>query len=314
MSTPGIRQRSLLLAVFLSLLAVLLTESRWTCLPYRSVAYYVAVTVSPGRVHESVATLCQMAAPCLHHFALPGGAWAHHDGNVELGLRKLPKPGSRESPGRSLLGARVQKKGVARASAASGRPAGMPPGFTMPGGGSAASNQGTTNQELYLPFRKPDVVPEIGKGLSIDEQLEILRERRGLWHEYAPLLTSLSRAGYTPSVIDEATGMNGVEQNTIVVATQVFSSLKASGVPTSRLHYFDAGGAEVLYELRTLSTNQRREAAEYVMENGLEIKEARELARCIKEHERRKRDEGHECFRSDPSLDSSLEIVLPRNR
>ena len=37
--------------------------------------------------------------------------------------------------------------------------------------------------------------------LDLSERLQILRDRMGLWHEYAPLISSLSRDGFNPSSI-----------------------------------------------------------------------------------------------------------------
>lgn len=136
--------------------------------------------------------------------------------------------------------------------------------------------------------------------MSVEEKLSILSDRRGLWHEYAPVLTSLQRAGFTATVIDDTCGINGVEQNTIVVATQVYKSLQASGLGAVDLSFFDNGGAEVLYEFRTLSTQQRMNAARYAIDERLDAKGARELTKAMKEHERRKRDEGQASFSTAP--------------
>jgi hypothetical protein len=133
---------------------------------------------------------------------------------------------------------------------------------------------------------------------TTEEQLEILRERRGLWHEYAVIIPILNRAGFALSMIDEATGMTGVEQNMIVVASQVRSSLKTSGLDEEKLTYFDVGGDQLLYELRILSAQQRKASAEFLLERKLGVKEANELARAVKEYERRKGLEGRKDFTS----------------
>lgn len=67
----------------------------------------------------------------------------------------------------------------------------------------------------------------MGKKFSEEEMLTRceLRDRRGLWHEYASIIPLLTRKGYSPAMIDEATGMTGVEQNMVVVAAQVWSPL-----------------------------------------------------------------------------------------
>jgi hypothetical protein len=159
-------------------------------------------------------------------------------------------------------------------------------------------------KEVYQPFRPPPVsVPasdSLSSATTTEEQLEILRERRGLWHEYAIIIPILSRAGFAPSMIDEATGMTGVEQNMIVVASQVRSSLKASGFDEEKLASFDVGGDQLLYELRILSTQQRKASAEFLLERKLGMKEANELARAVKDFGRRKGVEGWKDFTSAP--------------
>lgn len=162
----------------------------------------------------------------------------------------------------------------------------MPPSSTTP----------TGSREVYQPFRPPPpLIPSL-ENISIDEQLEILRERRGLWFDYAIHVPSLIRAGFTPSMIDEATGVNGVEQNKIVVASQVRSSLQASGMELEALSFYDIGGADLLYELRILSSEQRKSASLYALARKMDVKEYRDLARAIKDYERRKREEGWESF------------------
>jgi hypothetical protein len=160
-------------------------------------------------------------------------------------------------------------------------------------------------RDLYQPFRPPPPSVPPSDSLSssaatTEEQLEILRERRGLWHEYAVIIPILNRAGFALSKIDEATGMTGVEQNMIVVASQVRSSLKTSGFDEEKLTYFDVGGDQLLYELRILSAQQRKASAEFLLEKKLGVKEANELARAVKDYERRKGPEARKDFTSAP--------------
>ena len=191
------------------------------------------------------------------------------------------------------------RSGMVVNASAGGRPQppNSPRSIIIPSGNNFAAPgpESGGGADLYLPFLKPAV--DQGPDVSTEEQLQILRDRRGLWHEYAACVTSLNRSGYTSATIDESTGMTGVEQNTIVVATQVFNSLKASGLSEEKLRTFETmGGAEVLYETRTLSSLQRLQAAEYMIDQGLDPKFSREVAKAMKEYERRKRDEGRECF------------------
>ncbi|CAI5470859.1 unnamed protein product [Closterium sp. Yama58-4] len=153
---------------------------------------------------------------------------------------------------------------------------------------------------MYLPFLKPaERAAEEGLG-SIEELLEIVRERRGLWHEYAPAIGALARQGLSPAAIAEATGMTGVEQSAVTTAAQVRATLSAAQMDPALLAFFDVGGAEALYELRVLAGAQRKEAAEYVAREGLDGKGARDVARAIKEYERRKREADRSHFSAEP--------------
>lgn len=69
-----------------------------------------------------------------------------------------------------------------------------------------------------------------------------------------------------------------------------------SGVDAETLEFFDKGGAELLYEIRLLSINQRAAAARYMLENKFEPSDAQELARSIKDFPRRRGDRGWDCF------------------
>jgi hypothetical protein len=94
--------------------------------------------------------------------------------------------------------------------------------------------------------------------------------------------------------------LTGVEQNIIAVASQVRNSLKASGFEEERLRYFDIGGEELLYELRILSATQRKGSAVFIIERRMSPKEACELARSVKDFNRRKNSEGFRDFTSAP--------------
>eukprot|EP00244_Chara_vulgaris_P011638 TRINITY_DN5860_c0_g1_i1.p1 TRINITY_DN5860_c0_g1~~TRINITY_DN5860_c0_g1_i1.p1 ORF type:complete len:455 (+),score=90.67 TRINITY_DN5860_c0_g1_i1:199-1365(+) len=135
---------------------------------------------------------------------------------------------------------------------------------------------------------------------TTEDHLEILREGRAAWHELAPYLSALARAGFTPATIDEATGLTGVEQNNIIVGAQVYNSLEAGGLEPNVLAEFEVSGAEVLYELRILSNSQRKTAVEYVSAHKLDAKGARDLARAIKDHERKRGGDARRFFSTAP--------------
>ena len=154
---------------------------------------------------------------------------------------------------------------------------------------------------LYQPFHPPpSPLPPSYRTLDLTQRLEVLRDRMGRWHEYAPLIAALSRDGFTPSSIEEATGISGVEQNCLVVASQVRDSLlsETAAFPPDLVPYFDSlGGPELLYELRFLNARQRADAAKHSIDHRLEPKGVRELARSMKDFPRRRGvDDGWEDF------------------
>ncbi|KAK8936541.1 hypothetical protein KSP39_PZI012819 [Platanthera zijinensis] len=185
------------------------------------------------------------------------------------------------------------------------------PGCHLPSHISAATRIPSTPPTippggLYQPFRPPSSpLPAMYSSLGPEERLEILRNRFGLWHEYAPLISSLSRDGFTPASIEEITGITGVEQNLLAVASKVRDSLISSSFPMDILAFFNAAsGADLLYALRLLNSNQRAAAAAYFVEYRIDSKElAEELARAIKDFPRRRGEEGWECFSADSPRD-----------
>lgn len=91
----------------------------------------------------------------------------------------------------------------------------------------------------------------------------------------------------------------------------MYKSLQAQGFPAEQLRFFDVAGSGVLYELRVLAVNQRRSAAEYIVEKNLDVKEVRELAKAIKDHERKRGGEGRDHFSQAPG--DALAFAYYRN-
>uniref|UniRef100_A0A0D3HE66 Rubisco accumulation factor 1 C-terminal domain-containing protein n=1 Tax=Oryza barthii TaxID=65489 RepID=A0A0D3HE66_9ORYZ len=172
--------------------------------------------------------------------------------------------------------------------------------------------------QLYQPFHPPpSPLPDKYKDLDLGQRLAVLRDRLGLWHEYAPLISALSREGFTPSSIEEATGISGVEQNRVVVATQVRDSLVADegGFPAELLRYFDSyGGPELLYELRFLNARQRADAARHAIDRRLEPRGVRELARSMKDFPQRRGDDGEVVEDGIYVVDREGRLVVEKGR
>ncbi|OMO72008.1 hypothetical protein CCACVL1_17987 [Corchorus capsularis] len=170
----------------------------------------------------------------------------------------------------------------------------QPPQLIIPSGGRQPQQQ---KQQLYQPFRPPpSPVPSQFRSLDAAGRIDVLASRLGLWFEYAPLISSLYQEGFTPPSIEELTGISGVEQNRLIVGAQVRESLIQSQTDENVITFFDTGGAELLYEIRLLSAQQRAEASRYIVENGLDAKGAQDLARAMKDFPRRQLDKGWKSF------------------
>ncbi|XP_050221883.1 rubisco accumulation factor 1.1, chloroplastic [Mercurialis annua] len=152
-------------------------------------------------------------------------------------------------------------------------------------------------QNLYQPFRPPpSPLPSQYKTLDTVGKIDVLSNRLGLWHEYAPLITALMQEGFSPPLIEETTGISGVQQNCLIVGAQVRESLIQCNTPEEIVSEFDTGGAELLYEIRLLSASQRTAAAAYIVNNKLDTKGAQDLARAMKDFPSRRGDVGWESY------------------
>ncbi|KAM7526720.1 hypothetical protein LguiA_016622 [Lonicera macranthoides] len=186
-----------------------------------------------------------------------------------------------------------------------------------------SSNPSQQQQQLYQPFRPPpSPIPPQFRSLDTNGRLEILANRLGLWFDYAPLIPSLTQQGFTPSTLEEITGISGVEQNCLVVAAKVRDSLIQSKLEPETLSFFDLGGSQLLYEIRLLSASQRAAAARYIVDNKLDARGSQDLARAMKDFPRRKGDRGWSNFNYDLPGDclgfvyyrQALELQNPEQR
>ncbi|KAK7269129.1 hypothetical protein RIF29_21845 [Crotalaria pallida] len=161
----------------------------------------------------------------------------------------------------------------------------------------SSSNSPPQQQQLYQPFRPPPApLPKQFGTLDLASRIDILANRLGQWFEYAPLIPTLAREGFSPPTIEELTGITGVDQNCLVVAAQVRDSLIQSKADPDIVAAFDNGGAPLLYEIRLLSASQRAAAARFIVLNGFDGKGAQELARAIKDFPSRRGEKGWDYF------------------
>ncbi|AFY49139.1 hypothetical protein Nos7524_3343 [Nostoc sp. PCC 7524] len=121
---------------------------------------------------------------------------------------------------------------------------------------------------------------------SAQELLLKLRQKQGNWVEWGLAIAALQKNGYNPQEIFEATGFEPIQQNQVIVGAQVYSSLEKSGASAATRSHYAMRGSDVLYELRLLTQEERAAAAELTYQHKLDVDEAREVAKAVKDFSR----------------------------
>jgi hypothetical protein len=114
----------------------------------------------------------------------------------------------------------------------------------------------------------------------------LLRRKEQNWVEWGKACATLQKAGYTPQQIFEETGFEPVQQNQVIVGSQVYYSVIQGEISAATTSYFQQKGSDILYEFRILTQPQRVQAAEFVVERQLDADDAKELAKALKEFSR----------------------------
>ena len=120
-------------------------------------------------------------------------------------------------------------------------------------------------------------------GELAQELLRKLRQKEGNWVEWGQACAYLQKSGYNPQEIFEATGFEPIQQNQIIVGSQVYKSLEKGGASEQVKSHYSQRGSDVLYELRLLTESERASAAELTFEHKVDADEVKEVARAIKD-------------------------------
>ncbi len=115
------------------------------------------------------------------------------------------------------------------------------------------------------------------------EWMRSLLHKEGSWVDWGKICQKLHKAGYSHQQIFEDTGFQGSQQNTIVVASQVYENIAQSNVEEKVLKYYQGPKSDILYEFRILNQEQRAAAGQLAYDKKLDLDEAHELAKAIKE-------------------------------
>jgi Rubisco Assembly chaperone C-terminal domain/Rubisco accumulation factor 1 alpha helical domain/Rubisco accumulation factor 1 helix turn helix domain len=132
--------------------------------------------------------------------------------------------------------------------------------------------------------RQPAADPPETSGTP--ELLQSLRRKEGNWVGWGQACQQLQKLGYTQQQIFEETGFEPVQQNQVIVASQVYGSLVSGGAAAAVLERFERTGSDSLYALRILMQPERVAAATLLVEKGLDSEAAHEVAKALKEFSR----------------------------
>ncbi|WP_016951050.1 RuBisCO accumulation factor 1 [Anabaena sp. PCC 7108] len=118
------------------------------------------------------------------------------------------------------------------------------------------------------------------------ELLVKLRQKQGNWVEWGVAIAYLQKANYNPQEIFEATGFEPIQQNQLIVGSQVYSSLEKFGASEDTRAYYGMRASDILYELRLLAQEDRAAAADLIFLHKLDVDEVRDIAKAIKDFSR----------------------------
>lgn len=150
---------------------------------------------------------------------------------------------------------------------------------------------GTLRTMTDTPQNTPQSIYNANAQLALtDEEVEnllrLLRRKEGNWVEWGKACQQLQKAGHSPQKIFEDTGFEPIQQNQITVAAQVYASLVAANATEATQAHFERKGSDILYEFRVLTHPERAAAADFVLEKSLDLDEASELAKAMKDASR----------------------------
>lgn len=122
--------------------------------------------------------------------------------------------------------------------------------------------------------------------VNVQELLQLLRRKERNWVEWGRACQQLQKAGYSDQKIFEETGFEPIQQNQVIVASQVYTTMVNAGVSDAVRSRFDRTGSDSLYELRILTQAERAAAAEFIVARNLDSEGSREVAKALKDFSR----------------------------
>jgi hypothetical protein len=139
--------------------------------------------------------------------------------------------------------------------------------------------------ETALTMTEP-LNPSADDAANTQALLLMLQRKQGSWVEWGQACQKLQKAGYSPQSIFEETGFEPIQQNQVMVASQVYAGLVQVGTDAEVLEHFGHRGSDILYELRVFTQSERPEIAAFAFQHRLDLDEAHDLARTLKDFAR----------------------------
>ncbi len=118
---------------------------------------------------------------------------------------------------------------------------------------------------------------------AIDKIKTQLRRKEGNWVEWGKACRTLQKTGMAPQAVFEATGFEPIQQNQLIVASQVFDSMEAGGVSDKAKAHYTTRGSDSLYEFRILPNDIRAAAADFAFENGLDSDQVKDVVKALRD-------------------------------
>ena len=128
--------------------------------------------------------------------------------------------------------------------------------------------------------------PTPSDSTEIADLIQLLRRKEGNWVTWGNACETLQKSGYKPQQIFEETGFEPIQQNQVIVADQVFTSVQNGDLSEEVRSHFQTRGSDILYEFRILTQPERIRATEFAYQRRIDADEARELAKAMKEFSR----------------------------
>lgn len=116
-----------------------------------------------------------------------------------------------------------------------------------------------------------------------DQLIQQLRRKEGNWVFWGQACQALQKAKMSAQEIFEATGFEPIQQNQLIVASQVFTSMEAGGVSDATKAHYQTRGSDSLYEFRIISQENRAAAADFAFSHGLDSEQVKDIAKALRD-------------------------------